>query len=352
MPTSAPDLVFISYSHKDKKWLDELSIRLQPYVRDRSIVCWSDKQINPGSEWSEEINSALAKTKVAVLLVTPNFLASEFINERELGPLLRRAEQGGVQILWVPVRASSYKQTALKDRQAVIEASKPLADMRTGRDQAWVNICEAIERAVRTPSVYPSQSPASDASSQGSSTQKRFPSLIVTKEEFVIENSATLSIRLPRELPDLAAEYGEKAIELEYAAYWKKIHTVAELSYRECRTLHLRSLLYERSQNDEHREYAADYLRSVRRNFNYFWQDFETLPETVKNAEPVARVPQISMCLHVLTRNLTYLSEEKPFQDGLLLIEWICDCLLECLRRADAILDAILKKHFDSRPGN
>jgi len=143
------DQVFISYSHKDKRWHDDLDTHLRPYLRGGSIVSWSDEQIAPGSEWFKEIQSALANSKVAVLLVSPDFLASDFIHEHELGPLLKEAEQGGVKILWVPVRESAYKQTPLKKYQAVFDPGKPLAGMtKAKRDQAWVKICEEIEKAV------------------------------------------------------------------------------------------------------------------------------------------------------------------------------------------------------------
>ena len=146
------DQVFISYSHKDKKWRDELDTQLKPYVRDGSIISWSDQQIAPGSQWFTEIESALANTKVAVLLVTPYFLASDFIHEHELGPLLKQAEQGGVKVLWVPIRDSAYKQTALKNYQAALSPDTPLAAMTTAkRDRAWVDICEVIQTALITP---------------------------------------------------------------------------------------------------------------------------------------------------------------------------------------------------------
>lgn len=141
------DQVFISYSHKDKRWLDDLLTHLKPYLRDGSITYWSDRQIQPGSEWLSEIRSALIRTKVAVLLVTKDFLASDFIHEEELGPLLLEAKRGGVRILWIPVRASSYHKSPIKDYQAVIEPSDPLAQMRARRDAAWVQICKEIERA-------------------------------------------------------------------------------------------------------------------------------------------------------------------------------------------------------------
>lgn len=145
---SARDQVFISYSHKDKRWLEDLNTHLKPYVRNKSLTSWSDKQIASGSKWLSEIKAALNRTKVAVLLVTPNFLASDFIHEHELTPLLQEAEKGGVFIIWIPVRACSYKETTLIDYQAAIDPSKPLANMKAERDKAWVEICEMIKQAV------------------------------------------------------------------------------------------------------------------------------------------------------------------------------------------------------------
>lgn len=139
--------VFISYSHRDKKFLDELLVHLKPLERAGRVSAWSDKQIDPGTKWFNEIKNALALTRVAVLLVTANFLASDFIHEHELGPLLKEAATGGVRVLWVLVRACSYKESALKDFQAVISLDKPLAEMKAERDDAWVKICEEIKRA-------------------------------------------------------------------------------------------------------------------------------------------------------------------------------------------------------------
>jgi internalin A len=139
--------VFISYCHKDKGWREHLETHLKPYIRSGSVTAWSDQQIKPGSKWHDEIKAALASAKVAVLLVTPNFLASDFIYEEELTPLLKEAERGGVQILWVPVRPSAYEQSPLKNYQAAIDPVKPLALMKAQRDAAWVEICRKIAAA-------------------------------------------------------------------------------------------------------------------------------------------------------------------------------------------------------------
>jgi TIR domain len=146
MPTAQ---IFISYSHQDKTFRDELETNLKPYLRAGFITSWSDQQIAPGSQWFPEIESALANSKIAVLLVSPHFLASNFIHENELAPLLKKAEEGGVKILWVPVRDSAYKVTPLKNYQAVHDPGNPLAKMtEADRDSAWVTVCEKVEKAL------------------------------------------------------------------------------------------------------------------------------------------------------------------------------------------------------------
>lgn len=142
------DQVFISYSHKDRKWLDALLTHLQPYIRDDSISPWSDKDIQPGSKWFEQIRAELDRARVAVLLVTPNFLASDFVHKHELTPILTEAEKGGVTILWIHVRASSYQKTPIAEYEAVIDPAKPLAQMKAERDAALVQICTSITRTL------------------------------------------------------------------------------------------------------------------------------------------------------------------------------------------------------------
>jgi AbiTii/TIR domain len=143
---TARDKVFISYSHKDARFCEELKTHLRPLERAGRVSTWSDKQIEAGTQWLQEITTALSKTKVAVMLVTKDFLASDFIHEYELGPLLKTAKQSGVRILWVLVRACNWQSTALKDLQALLPTTKPLAQMKADRDQAWVKVCEEITK--------------------------------------------------------------------------------------------------------------------------------------------------------------------------------------------------------------
>jgi|GEM_PF-1224943 len=143
--------VFISYSHKDKRLLGELNIMLQPLVRLGTITTWDDTRISAGARWLEEINNALGSARVAVLLVSPEFLASDFITKVELPTLLRAAERDGLTILWVAVKPSLYRLTAIAEYQAANDPAKPLAALsRWKRDKELLAICEKIEQASAT----------------------------------------------------------------------------------------------------------------------------------------------------------------------------------------------------------
>ena len=151
------DQVFVSYSHHDAEWLGYFQTMLKPLTRNRKITLWDDTKIRGGDKWKEEIRKALSAAKVAVLLVSPHFLASDFIAEHELPPLLKAAEEQGVKILWVMVSDCLYRATELSDFQAAHNIAHPLDSLSVSeRNRVLRSVCEQIAEAATQISPDPS----------------------------------------------------------------------------------------------------------------------------------------------------------------------------------------------------
>lgn len=144
-------LVFVSYSHADAKWLKRLRVHLKPLERYGTIDLWDDTRITPGKQWRDEVREALGRAKAAVLLITADFLASDFIANDELPPLLAAAEERGTKILPVIIKPCRFEQTEELSRfQAVNPPSKPLVAMRSaGQEDLFVKLSHTIEQALR-----------------------------------------------------------------------------------------------------------------------------------------------------------------------------------------------------------
>jgi TIR domain len=149
MPQSTRDEIFISYSHKDRKWFEYLQTMLKPLVREQSISVWNDTKTRGGAKWRMEIKGTLATAKVAVLLVSPHFLVTDFMADHELSPILAAAEKQGLVILWVYVTSCLYDETEIGGYQAAHDISKPL-DRLTPAEQSSVlaDICRKIKAAI------------------------------------------------------------------------------------------------------------------------------------------------------------------------------------------------------------
>ncbi len=151
------DEVFICYAHDDNEWMHRFMRQLKPYIRNKTVKAWSDKEIDGGDRWKDEIMMALNRARVAVLLVTPSFMASDFIQDTELHNILKASRKDGLVIRWIHVIPSAYHTTELAEIQAAhcnIERTLEQMDnegQRAEYEQVLVEIWKKISQLMQSP---------------------------------------------------------------------------------------------------------------------------------------------------------------------------------------------------------
>ncbi len=121
---------------------------LAPAIQRGMVDLWDDTKIPPGAKWRDEIEKGLASANIAVLLVSQNFLASHFISQQELPPLLGAAQAEGVTIFWIYLSSCLYDETEIASYQAAHDTSRPLDRLTKAQRQAVLSeICAKLIKA-------------------------------------------------------------------------------------------------------------------------------------------------------------------------------------------------------------
>jgi NB-ARC domain/TIR domain/APAF-1 helical domain len=161
--------VFYSYAHEDEPWRRELEKHLSILKRQGLITGWYDGEISAGAEWEGEIHAHLEAAQLILLLVSPDFLASDYCYSIEMTRAIVRHEAGEVRVIPIILRPCDWNNTRLRNLQALPQDAKPVTRW-SNRDQAFLNITEGIRRVVHDlgPPVA-----ASKASAQSSAIDNR-----------------------------------------------------------------------------------------------------------------------------------------------------------------------------------
>jgi len=144
--------VFFSYAHEDEAHKDELEKHLELLRRQKLIVGWSDRRIAPGSNWDEEINFNIQNARIIILLVSPDFLASEYCYETETIFALEQHEKGDAVVVPIIVRPCYWEISAFKHLQLLPKNAKPIVDWES-LDSAWLSITKAIHKVATSDRV-------------------------------------------------------------------------------------------------------------------------------------------------------------------------------------------------------
>jgi len=143
--------VFISYSHKDSDYLAKVQRQLKVLeMEGLQVNLWDDTQIKPGMKWLDEIKKNLQTAKVAILLISTDFLISDFITTKEVPDFLKSAENKGTTIIPLIIKPCRFENNkSLSQFQAVHNPNQPLSDFSENeQDKILLKLVDRIEELI------------------------------------------------------------------------------------------------------------------------------------------------------------------------------------------------------------
>jgi predicted ATPase len=136
--------VFISYNHADEAQAKRILIHLNPLIRDGTIDVWHDRCIKPGEDWRRVIDTEIEETDVALFLVSPGFLASEFCQDVEVPSMLLRQQNEALVVIPIIVDYCDWANIVWLGRTNVLPRDgKPVSSFRP-QSKAWTQICQEL----------------------------------------------------------------------------------------------------------------------------------------------------------------------------------------------------------------
>ena len=140
--------VFVSYSHEDEELRNELEVQLAMLRRQGLIEIWNDRRLNAGDRLDWTISDELDRADVILLLISPNFLASDYCYKIEKGRALERHRANEARLISVILRPCDWQHTDLAEFVVTPRDGRPITRW-PDRDEAFVDVIQSIRAALK-----------------------------------------------------------------------------------------------------------------------------------------------------------------------------------------------------------
>ncbi len=145
--TIVPVKIFISYAHEDEQLLNALKTHLEGLRRQGLIETWYDRNINAGQQWANEIYEHFNSANIILLLISPDFMASDFINDVELKQAMERHNRGVARVIPIILRPTDWETAPFGKLQALPTDGTPVTTWQN-QDQAFLMVAKGIRTIV------------------------------------------------------------------------------------------------------------------------------------------------------------------------------------------------------------
>ena len=172
--------VFISYSHKDEFYKNQLETHLKILKRQNLVSTWDDRKIYPDEEWDKKIKDNLESADIICLLISADFLDSDYCYDIEMKRAIERHERNEAIVIPIFVRKCNWSKAPFGNIQGLPKDAKPVKNFKD-KDEAWTEISKAVENI------------ALDIVQK----KQRIPSIFVTRKPVkILPNEAVITVEL------------------------------------------------------------------------------------------------------------------------------------------------------------
>ncbi len=145
MKGSSPLRVFFSYSHRDEAFRRTLENHLSILRRQGIIQGWSDRDIAAGEEWKTEIDQNLEVADIILLLVSDEFIASDYCWDKEMTRALERHDAHEARVVPIIIKPVDWRKAPFARLQALPKDGRPITTW-SNRDEAWLDVARGMRR--------------------------------------------------------------------------------------------------------------------------------------------------------------------------------------------------------------
>jgi len=161
-----PLKVFISYAHEDEPHRETLGKHLSALEREGLIRIWHDRKITGGREWAGAIDDALKSADIILLLISADFLDSDYCNDKELAEAIRRHDAGQARVVPVILRSCDWERSGFARFNALPPDGKPAVEA-AHPDQRFKEIARGLRHIVAELRGVPADEPGGEGAGAG-----------------------------------------------------------------------------------------------------------------------------------------------------------------------------------------
>lgn len=215
-----PIKLFFSYAHEDENLRDELAKHLSILRRQGIISEWYDRDITAGSEWANAIDDNLDTADIILLLISPDFIASDYCYDTEMTRAMERHEAGEALVIPVILRPTRWSGAPFSKLQALPKNAKPVTSW-PDQDEAFLYVAEAIHKVAEQMAKKPA-SPAAAASRPSIAA----PPVSTSAAAAPVSSASTSSVeyRIPTIRKLLMAAFDDEGFDIFCYDYFRDVH--------------------------------------------------------------------------------------------------------------------------------